>query len=562
MPTVQIPSLAKRVLQICCSIAWCLVAAGPIFGFAALKPILISEGIYSERCDVGSVRNDAFDYLSQKFVLYVNIDTLSKDLTPCVDQDLSLNLMFTLAAVVTNVAALPVGSILDEYGPRVCGMIGSFLIFLASLILKYGKELSENVPWFDAYLIGYSTLALGGPFVFISCFQLANSFPKNSGLVLALLTGAFDTSLALFLIYRIIYTNMYKLTLNQFFTAYLIIPAFIFICQVTVMPKDSYKTVGTLAKIGETAIDETGKPIDRDLLKPQDRDDTDEDQSVQTYAPQPTIGETTSLLIRRASVPRRDSVVLRFSYASRNSAKSVYEQDAEDKLIESSGGVFGILHGCDIAEQLKSSWFILMTFFTTIQMLRINYFVATIRSQELYLYKGNEDIAISINHFFDLALPLGGLISIPFIGLLLDNLTTLSILEILTGISLVIGVMGLLSWLPATYLGIILLVVYRPFYYTAVSDFCAKVFGFDTFGTVYGAIICFSGVCNILQQVMDKATHEYFNMNPIPINALLTVLTAIFGFALIVFVRTQEMNLKRKDLEIEAQEASIRDVPH
>lgn len=161
-----------------------------------------------------------------------------------------------------------------------------------------------------------------------------------------------------------------------------------------------------------------------------------------------------------------------------------------------------------------------------------------------------------------MALPLGGLISIPFIGLLLDNLTTLSILEILTGISLVIGVMGLLSWLPATYLGIILLVVYRPFYYTAVSDFCAKIFGFDTFGTVYGAIICFSGVCNILQQVMDKATHEYFNMNPIPINALLTVLTAIFGFALIVFVRTQEMNLKRKGLEIEAQEASIRDVPN
>lgn len=561
MPIVKTPSLAKRVLQICCSIAWCLVAAGPVFGFAALKPILISEGVYSERCNVESVRNDAFDYLSEKFVLYVNVDSLSKDLTPCVDQDLSLNLMFTLAAVVTNVAALPVGSILDEYGPRVCGMIGSFLIFLASLTLKFGKELSEKIPWFDAYLIGYSVLALGGPFVFISCFQLANSFPKNSGLVLALLTGAFDTSLALFLIYRLIYTNMYKLTINQFFTAYLIIPVFIFICQVTVMPKDSYKTVGTLAKIGETAIDETGKPIDRDLLKSQDREDGG-DQPAQNYVPQPTISETTSLLIRRSSVARRDSVVLRFSYASRNSIKSVYEQDAEDKLIESSGGVFGILHGYNIAEQLKSSWFILMTFFTTIQMLRINYFVATIKSQELYLYKGNEDVAISINHFFDLALPLGGLISIPFIGLLLDNLTTLSILEILTGTSLVIGIMGLLSWLPATYFGIILLVVYRPFYYTAVSDFCAKVFGFDTFGTVYGAIICFSGICNILQQVMDKATHEYFNMNPIPINALLTFLTAVFGVALIAFVKAQEMNLIRKDLEIEAQEASLRDVPN
>ena len=40
-----------------------------------------------------------------------------------------------------------------------------------------------------------------------------------------------------------------------------------------------------------------------------------------------------------------------------------------------------------------------MTLFTTIQMLRINYFVATIKSQELYLYHGNESLATTINHF-------------------------------------------------------------------------------------------------------------------------------------------------------------------
>lgn len=563
MARIQTPSLLRRVLQICCSIAWCLVAAGPVFGFAALKPILIKEGVYSERCDLENVKNDTIVYLTEKFAAYANVDSLSKDLAPCVNQDLSLNMMFTLAAMVTNIAALPVGYILDEYGPRVCAIIGSFLIAVASLILSAGNELSSRVTWFDAYLVGYVTLALGGPFVFISCFQLANSFPKNSGLVLALLTGAFDTSLALFLIYRVIYTNMYKVSLHQFFTVYLIVPIFIFVCQITVMPKDSYKTVGTLAKIGETAIDETGKPLNDDLLLPQDREEDAENESaVEIGGPQPTISETTTLLMRKASISRRESVILRASYVSRNSVKSVYEQNAEDKLIVSSGGVFGILHDCDIVDQLKSNWFLLMTLFTTIQMLRINYFVATIRSQELYLYNGNEEIAVMINHFFDLALPLGGLVSIPFIGLLLDNLTILSILEILTGVSVVIGVLGLLSWLPATYLGIVLLVVYRPFYYTAVSDFCANVFGFETFGTVYGTIICFSGLCNILQQVMDKVTHEYFNMNPIPINGLLTLLTAMFGLALITFVRAQEMNLKRKNLELEAQDASIRAVPN
>jgi hypothetical protein len=133
---------------------------------------------------------------------------------------------------------------------------------------------------------------------------------------------------------------------------------------------------------------------------------------------------------------------------------------------------------------------------------------------------------------------------------------------VLLTVSLAIGVLGLLAYLPATYLGIVLLVMYRPFYYTAVLDFCAKVFGFDTFGTVYGAIICILGVANGLQQVMDRVTHETFDMNPTPVNALLTATTAVFGAALVGFVRLQERLLKRKRLEQEAQEASVRSVPH
>lgn len=526
------PPLSKRVLQVSCSIVWCLLAAGPVFGFAALKPILVKEGIYGDRCSSQASKGSG---------------------EPCTEQDLQLNRMFTFAAVFTNVAALPVGYILDEYGPKVSGIIGSGLIFCGALMLRLGSQISGS--WVDPYLVGYTLLALGGPFVFISCFQLANSFPKNSGLILALLTGAFDSSLALFLVYRLIYTNVHVVTLNQFFTYYLVVPVFILVCQLTIMPSDSYKTVGTLAKIGTTGIDESGRPLDDDLLTPEDRNTDDE----ATHA-QPTVTESTALLMRRASLSRRESTISRTSMMSRNSIKSVYEQDAETKLVTSTGGIFGIMHGYDIADQLRSPWFLLMALFTTIQMLRINYFVATIKSQELYLYN-DEKVATLINHFFDMALPLGGLASIPFIGILLDNFTTLTVLYLLTAVSIFIGVAGLLAWIPATYAGIIMLVVYRPFYYTSVSDFCAKVFGFDTFGTVYGAIICFSGIFNLLQLVMDRATHEMFGMNPTPVNAILTGLTAVFGVALLHYVRSSEMSLRRNNLELEAQKASTRGIP-
>ncbi|RLV95471.1 Protein FMP42 [Spathaspora sp. JA1] len=530
-------SKSRRLLQIICAITWCLFAAGPLFGFAAIKPIFIEQGVYQDKCN----------------------DTNSNE---CSQQELALDFLFTAGCMITNISALPVGWILDSYGPKITGIIGSIILSIGAFSLSWASRISIV----DGYLVGFIFLALAGPFVFISCFQLANSFPKHSGLILALITGSFDASSGLFLFYRIYYDNVYKLSIGWFFTIYLLVPIFIFTSQMTLMPDESYKTVGTLAKIAETGIDESGKPLDKDLLYPQDvidQEADDYDNTVEFY--QPTIQETaTSLLTRRASigVVGSDRTSLRrASFSSVNSNKSIYEQEADIKLTKSSGGVFGILHGYSIRDQMSSNWFLLMCLFTMSQMLRINYFVATIKSQELYLYGGNEEIATKINHFFDVALPLAGILAVPFIGLILDNFTTLSVFTLLTALTLFIGITGLLSWLPATYAGILVLVVFRPFFYTSVTDFCAKVFGYETFGTVYGSIIAFSGLCNIFQQVMDKITHLVFNKNPGPINIMLTILTGVSGIALVGFVRSQEMDLKRLQLEMEAQEAINRPIP-
>ena len=151
-----------------------------------------------------------------------------------------LNLMFTTAAVATNVCALPVGTVLDRYGPRVSGIIGSVLLTIGALLMAFATQLP-----FDAYIPGYLFLALGGPFVFISSFQLSNTFPRNSGLILALLTGAFDSSSAIFLFYRLIYSASHAtFTPQKFFLIYLIVPVFILVVQIFVMPANSYKTVG------------------------------------------------------------------------------------------------------------------------------------------------------------------------------------------------------------------------------------------------------------------------------------------------------------------------------
>ncbi len=39
-----------RLVQVIVAVIYCLFAAGIVFGYAALKPVLIAEGVYRDRC--------------------------------------------------------------------------------------------------------------------------------------------------------------------------------------------------------------------------------------------------------------------------------------------------------------------------------------------------------------------------------------------------------------------------------------------------------------------------------------------------------------------------------
>ena len=483
-------------MQIVIAVIYCLFAAGIVFGYAAIKPVLIREQVYRNLCTP---------------------DEIERGVRTCYEQEIHLNLMFTVAAVGTNVAALPIGAILDAYGPRVCGIIGSLLLTIGAVLFAFAWQLP-----FDGYIPGYLFLALGGPFVFISSFQLSNAFPKHSGLILALLTGAFDSSSALFLMYRIIYQwSNGTFWPKKFFLVYLVVPIFILLVQIFVMPKASYKTIGELVKQVEEAEDVYDDQID----------------------------ENTALL-RDERRQHRQSVVSEITdlIGSKSGVTHLKREEKKNKI----SGVWGAMHGKTVKEQITSAWFVLITLFTVIQMTRINFFVATIRKQYEFLL-GSYDAAVEINTFFDIALPLGGLLAIPFIGVVLDHTSTFFVLSALVATATTIGVLGCLPYTWAAYANVCLFVLYRPFYYTTVSDFSAKVFGFRTFGTVYGLIICLAGLFNFTQSGLDAVTHKVFNGNPVPVNIILLGAALVVGSALCGYVGWRAYQMKRENLVHEAE---------
>lgn len=438
--------------------------------------------------------------------------------------------MFAAAAVATNVCALPVGTVLDRYGPRVSSIVGSILLAIGAVLLAFAAQLP-----FDAYLPGYLFLALGGPFVFISSFQLSNTFPNHSGLILALLTGAFDSSSAIFLFYRLIYTASND-TLNpkKFFLAYLIIPIFVLITQISLMPSKSYKTVGELITYadtfshGEEQAEWRNGDDERTNHSPEDRPNRRET----------VVSEVTSLLGHKGGNRQQ-------------------QQEARKNAIS---GVWGALHGRSALQQIRTPWFVLVTLFTVFQMTRINYFVATIRTQYDYLLD-DHILATNINHVFDVALPVGGVLSVPFIGLILDNVSTPAVLALLVVIATTIGVLGVLPFVWAAYANIAIFVIYRPLYYTALSDYAAKVFGFQTFGKVYGLMICLAGVLNFLQSALDASTHKVFGGDPVPVNVIMLAIVLVVGLALVGYVWQKSRSMTRAELEHEAEDAAETTIP-
>lgn len=517
----------KRYAQVACAVIWCLFGAGPIFGFAALKPTLINQGIYKEVCDLAEDNLDKnsnmfFDLLTT--LAPVSSGELQTEgfISQCTNQDLKLNMMFTVGAALTNVSALLIGRTLDSYGPRLCGLIGAFFLLLASFTFIYAKSIVAH-GFFDPYLVGYSFMALGGPFSYISSFQLSNAFPEKSGLILALLTGAFDTSSAVFLIYKKLYLRYPEFfVLETFYKFYLVVPIFIIVVQLLVMPYESY-----LTPPAELIPNPTDSQRALSMAAAQEEHIH---SSVESESNDPS-----SPLIRPATTRRRSSLG--------DAYKSIYiEEEVEDAAkskTELSYSIFGILHGYSASYQFKTWWFILICLFSTIQMLRLNYFVATVNSQYVYLFN-SYDMANSLNKIFDVALPLGGVISIPFVGIFLDNFSTSVVLGALLAVSLLIGVLGVIkNSFASGVINVLIFVAYRPFFYTSISDYCAKVFGFETFGTVYGSIMTVAGFVNFLQSVLDKLTHTTFKMNPIPLNLLLLGITVAIGGATVAYVTVQ-----------------------
>jgi hypothetical protein len=80
----------------------------------------------------------------------------------------------------------------------------------------------------------------------------------------------------------------------------------------------------------------------------------------------------------------------------------------------------------------------------------------------------------------------------------------------------------------------------------AARHIAAKVFGYATFGRVYGTIICLSGVVNFAQPVIDSIRSNVCRGDPVPVNIALGAVGTVLAVVFTAFVANKTRNMHKR----------------